>query len=310
MAMEMSDSGTPSPLQESVIDVPDAKLLFNGVFERSGDDLRLSGPDGRSFSIPGYFKSETLSALESPDGALLSGDVVAALAGPANPGKYAGPAASNASAIGHVAQLDGHATAGGNGVAVALNVGDVVLKGDVVQTGSDGALGLTFSDGSAIRITHDSRLVLSTYNYDPNGLANSEIFSLVQGSFSFVAGRIAKTGHMQIGTPVATMQIEGTAGGGDVASDNGKVTLYIFQQDDGLHQATVLDQNGNPIATLRSDGGRLILTPIAPGQFNTDEHSKTDAERAAEIDALNAILHIKDLGNQFITTLSNLQPTQ
>ena len=151
--------------------------------------------------------------------------------------------------------------------------------------------------------------MLSEYSYDPNGLANSEIFNLVQGSFTFLSGWVAKTGQMKIGTPTATMKIDGTAGGGDVASNNGKVTLYIFQQDDGLHQATILDQNGNPIGTLRSDGGRWVLTPTAPGQFSADEQGKTDAEKAWELDALNAILRIKDLGDQLFAALSTI-PTQ
>ena len=36
-----------------------------------------------------------------------------------------------------------------NGVAVTLNVGDAVLKGDAVQTGANSGLGVTFNDGTS-----------------------------------------------------------------------------------------------------------------------------------------------------------------
>ena len=44
---------------------------------------------------------------------------------------------------------------------------------------------------------------------DPVGTPNSALFSLVQGAFSFVAGKIARTGGLRIDTPFAT--IRGTA---------------------------------------------------------------------------------------------------
>jgi hypothetical protein len=36
------------------------------------------------------------------------------------------------------------------------------------------------------------------------------LFSLLKGTFTFVAGKIAKTGNMRLDTPVATMGIRGT----------------------------------------------------------------------------------------------------
>jgi tetratricopeptide (TPR) repeat protein len=47
--------------------------------------------------------------------------------------------------------------------------------------------------------------------YDPKGKSNSTLFSLQKGTFTFIAGAIAKTGDMKIDTPVGTMGIRGTA---------------------------------------------------------------------------------------------------
>ena len=55
-------------------------------------------------------------------------------------------------------------------------------------------------------------MALNEYSYDPNSTSNSALFNLVEGGLSFVAGKVAHTGDMKIGTPIATMGIRGTAG--------------------------------------------------------------------------------------------------
>src|SRR5262249_59913798 len=56
----------------------------------------------------------------------------------------------------------------------------------------------------------NARMVLNEFVYDPNGKSNSTLFSLSKGTFTFIAGKVAKTGDMKIDTPVATMGIRGT----------------------------------------------------------------------------------------------------
>ncbi|MGH6682428.1 MAG: hypothetical protein ACRECA_00645, partial [Pseudolabrys sp.] len=105
-----------------------AEFLFHGDYKRAGADLKIIGQDGKSFVVHDYFKNDKLPTLFAPDGAALSGDVVAALAGPLAPGQYAQATApqSDAQPIGRVATETGGAVAIRNGVSVALNVGDAV----------------------------------------------------------------------------------------------------------------------------------------------------------------------------------------
>ncbi len=98
-----------------------------------------------------------------------------------------------------------------NGVSIILNNGDNVEKGDVVQSGSDSTLGITFIDGTVFGLSSNARMVLNEMVYDPNGSNNSSLISLVAGTISFVAGETAKHGDMKVDTPVATMGIRGTA---------------------------------------------------------------------------------------------------
>src|SRR3954452_10301424 len=67
--------------------------------------------------------------------------------------------------IGRVVDTKGHVVVVRNGVAITLNDGDVLRKGDVVQTDRDGGASLIFKDGSVFQLGHDSRLALSDFSY-------------------------------------------------------------------------------------------------------------------------------------------------
>ena len=115
-------------------------------------------------------------------------------------------------------------------------VGDFVYRGDIVQTGSGAKLGITFTDGSAFNLSANGRMVLDEFVYDPNGKSNSTLFSLSKGSFTFIAGAVAKSGDMKIDTPVGTMGIRGTTPHVEI-SDDGTVTF-----------ATLIEENKSTIA--------------------------------------------------------------
>jgi len=109
-------------------------------------------------------------------------------------------------------------------------VGDPVYKGDVVSTGPDGAVGITFTDGTAFNLSSNARMTLNEFVYDPNGKSNATLFSLTKGTFTFIAGKVAKTGDMKIDTPVATMGIRGTTPQVRIAED-GTVQFTTLAED-------------------------------------------------------------------------------
>ena len=86
-------------------------------------------------------------------------------------------------------------------------VGDLVYQGDVVRTGADGRVSINFADGTSFNLSNNANMALNEFVYDPNGKSNSTLFNLSKGAFTFVAGKIAKTGDMKVDTPVATMGI-------------------------------------------------------------------------------------------------------
>src|SRR5665811_2104892 len=161
--------------------------------------------------------------------------------------------ADTAKAIGKVATVIGSVTIEHvNAVVVQANVasqpeqtkvGDSVYLGDVVQTGADGKISITFTDDTAFSLSSNPRMTLNDFVYDPNGKSNSTLFNLTKGTFTFVAGKVAKTGDMKIDTPVATMGIRGT-------------TPHVEISDDGTVKFSTLIEEGKSkvVGKLSSPG--------------------------------------------------------
>src|SRR5438046_3108066 len=100
----------------------------------------MCGPRGRSHTSNRWFRDRR------------TGDIVNALTGHVQYSQ-AGGATAAGQVIGHVTKLAGTATAVRNGVSIILHQGDNVEKGDVVQSGSDSTLGVTFIDGTVFGLS-------------------------------------------------------------------------------------------------------------------------------------------------------------
>ena len=120
--------------------------------------------------------------------------------------------------------------AGTAGQAGQAKVGDLVYQGDAVATGADGKVGINFTDGSSFNLSSNARMVLDEFVYDPNSTSNASLFNLTKGTFTFVAGKVAKTGDMKVDTPVATMGIRGTTPRVEI-SDDGTVRFSTLIEE-------------------------------------------------------------------------------
>jgi len=127
-------------------------------------------------------------------------------------------------------------------------LGDPVYLGDIVQTGSDGQLGIAFTDGTAFDLSSNARMVINEFVYDPNGKSNSSLIDLTKGAFTFIAGNVAKTGDMKVNTPVATLGIRGT-------------TPHVVISDDGTVKFSTLIEKGKN--QVLEKYGSLRVTPRA-----------------------------------------------
>ena len=139
--------------------------------------------------------------------------------------------------IGHARAAIGSVVAvRGGGSAVQVNLGDPLYQGDIIETGTDGAVAITFNDGTTLDISSDARVALDEFVYDPNGSSNSILFHVARGTFALIAGRVADSGNLWIDTPVS--RIRGTAQrGGMGAFTLTALTFAVIEelQADDLH---------------------------------------------------------------------------
>jgi len=151
------------------------------------------------------------------------------------------PAVLDASPVGQVVSVTGiahieHPAA----VVVQVNApasragdtkpGDLVYRADVIQTGTNGMLGITFADGTSFTVSNNARMKVDEFVYDPNSSSNSTLLSLEKGTFDFIAGAIAHSGNMKVYTPVGIMGIRGTAPRVEILND-GSVKFSTHMED-------------------------------------------------------------------------------
>lgn len=257
---QLSPTGTTlawSDGQSPVI-VGAAQELFGADFSRQGRDLVLTFEDAPPLRVVDYFAG-TPVPLRGADGGELSGEVVSSLAGPLAPGEYAqSGGAVTGVPIGQVERLVGASSVQrADGTVETLQVGMPVFENDVVATEPGANLSLTFADGTIFTLSGASRMVLTQMLYDPAGSSNSAIFNLVQGSFVFIAGQVAKTGGIEVTTPAATMGVRGTTVRVDVDVLGAEtiVTCTLNPDPDGsIGQIEIRDLDGNFLTNVTGHG--------------------------------------------------------
>ena len=92
------------------------------------------------------------------------------------------------------------------------NIGQVVQQGDLVITGADGSVGITFRDNSLVSIGPDSVLAIDRFVFDSTTHQGAFESSLKQGTLAVVSGKLAKQSPeaMKVKTPAAILGVRGT----------------------------------------------------------------------------------------------------
>jgi hypothetical protein len=124
----------------------------------------------------------------------------------------AASAAAQEQQIGQINTMTGAVTADRAGQHLPLKIGDPVYQKDVVETGKDSTVGITFVDNSVFSTGPESRLALDQFHFDSNNFHGDMLAKLQKGTLSVVSGDIARSspGNMKIETPTAILGVRGT----------------------------------------------------------------------------------------------------
>src|SRR6266851_7296668 len=99
--------------------------------------------------------------------------------------------------VGQVATLQGIVTVTRpNAAPATLKFIDAIHKKDVLQTGANSSLGVTFDDETTLSLTANARIVVNEFVYVEGGKGNTAVFNIARGTLAFVASLVAKTGNM------------------------------------------------------------------------------------------------------------------
>ena len=175
--------------------------------------------------------------------------------------------------VGQVSTLTGTATVTRpNVAAAALKASDPIYRSDVILTGANAALAITFDDETTITLTANARVTISEFVYEEGGGANQALFNVARGTLAFVASKVAKTGDMKISTPSATLAIRGTTGIVDVpfnaASGGGEARIKLYPDADGrTGQIEVFNRQGGRLGALTQGASAFAIRGGPGGRF-------------------------------------------
>lgn len=118
----------------------------------------------------------------------------------------------SAQEAGHVKVSRGAVLIERAGQKMPAPVGAVVQAGDVVTTGADGAVGITFLDNSLLSAGPNSVLAIDRFAFDSTTHQGSFESSLRKGTLAVVSGKLAKQSPdaMKVKTPAAALGVRGT----------------------------------------------------------------------------------------------------
>lgn len=238
----------------SSVVIPGGNFLLTAEFHRVGSDLVLEGKGGHEVVVIGFFSNHP-PELISESGGVIPADLAIRLAGPIFPGGFAQAGGGGAlNAIGVVDKIAGTVTVHhADGTTAQLAKGGTVYQGDVLETGDNSSIGIIFADRTVFALGANGRMVMDELVYDPQAHTGHSAFSVVQGTFSFVSGQIAKSGpdNMTVKTPVMTIGIRGTTveGQANAEGQNNSVSL-VNDPDGGVGQIVISTSAGTEVLTI------------------------------------------------------------
>lgn len=163
-------------------------------------------------------------------------------------------------AIGAVSRIQGEANGTVEGATQALSLNSSVFLNEVVATGSDARLEVTFADGTQLTLGERAEMTLDTFVYDPDAGSASVKFGVV-GAFRFVSGQASKLANADVSvtTPLATVGIRGTEFWGGPIDDQ---ALGVFLIEGAV---SVVNAAGEAVLDQPGQGTNITAPGDAPG---------------------------------------------
>ena len=149
-----------------------------------------------------------------------------------------------------------------------INVGDSLLRDEVVRTGLDSATRLVMADSTNLSLGPSSTITLDRTVFDDEHTYRDIAVRLTNGAFRFVTGHSEKKAYT-ITTSVATIGVRGTIL--DILAQRGKTTVVLQEGASSVctlsFQCVELTQPGET-AIITSTGGKTTIKKTSSSPWN------------------------------------------
>lgn len=157
-----------------------------------------------------------------------------------------------------------------------INVGDGLLRDEVVRTGLDSATRLVMADNTNLSLGPNASIKLDRTVFNDEHTYRDIAVRLTSGAFRFVTGDSAKTAY-KITTPLATIGVRGTIL--DILSQRGQ-TIVVLQEG-----ASTVCTLGFQCIQLTQPGDTAIITSTGNGKTTIQKSTNSSWTFAATCSA-------------------------
>jgi hypothetical protein len=230
---------------------------------------------------------------------------------PAPAAAQAAPQAAD-NPVGSVATLQGSASVTHSNASHPLALSDPIYKGDTLQTGVDGTLGITFDDETTFTLKPNARIDVDDFVYQDGGSNNAATFNVLRGTVAFVAAEVAHTGDMKINTPTSSLGIRGTTGIVEIpegGAAGGAVSVKLYPDADGrVGRIEVFGRDGASLGVLSRGATGFAVRPGAAGRFSAVPLQISPQEAERDRSFVRQTFAARTVGRQINIQRRNLQP--
>jgi hypothetical protein len=149
-----------------------------------------------------------------------------------------------------------------------INVGDELLRDEVVHTGLDSATRLVMADSTNLSLGPNSTITLDRTVFDDEHKYRDIAIRLATGAYRFVTGHSEKAAY-KITTSVATIGVRGTVL--DILAQRGQTTVVLQEGASSVctlsFQCIELTQPGET-AVITSTGGKTTIKKVGSSPWN------------------------------------------
>lgn len=125
---------------------------------------------------------------------------------------FAGAAVADTGVIGQVKSVAGDSAIVRGADRIAATVGSGILEGDAIETGADGAIGITFRDNTVFSAGPNTRVSFDDFDFDDTTMEGSFLTAIAAGTMTMTTGDLADhdPDSVTVKTPTTVIGVRGT----------------------------------------------------------------------------------------------------